>query len=53
MAGLRTIATTILQKTKCQNKKEQLEKFADDFRQFDYDIEILQFFIRKPWLKPI
>jgi hypothetical protein len=31
MAGLRTIATTILRKTKCQNKKEQLEDFADNF----------------------
>lgn len=31
MAGLRTLATTILQKTNCQNKKEQLENFADNF----------------------
>ena len=31
MASLRTLATTILQKTKCQNKKAQLEDFADDF----------------------
>ncbi|CAN5883209.1 hypothetical protein BH24ACI1_BH24ACI1_12800 [soil metagenome] len=31
MAGLRTLATTILQKTNCQNKKEQLEDFADNF----------------------
>ena len=31
MAGIRTLATTILEKTGCQNKKAQLEDFADDF----------------------
>ena len=31
MAGIRTLAVTILQKTGCQNKKAQLEEFADDF----------------------
>ena len=31
MAGMRTIAVTILQQTGCQNKKEQLEDFADNF----------------------
>lgn len=31
MSGLRTLTTAILQKTKCQNKKEQLDEFADSF----------------------
>lgn len=31
MAGIRSLATIILEKTKCQNKKAQLEEFADDF----------------------
>jgi hypothetical protein len=31
MAGIRTLATAILQKTGCQNKKAQLEDFADNF----------------------
>ncbi len=31
MGGIRTLAIAILDKTKCQNKKEQLEDFADDF----------------------
>lgn len=31
MAGIRSLATIILEKTKCQNKKAQLEEFADNF----------------------
>ena len=31
MGGLRTLTTTILQKTGCQNRKEQLDAFADNF----------------------
>jgi archaellum component FlaD/FlaE len=31
MAEIRTLATTILSKTNCQNKKAQLENFGDDF----------------------
>ncbi len=31
MANIRTLATIILQKTGCHNKKAELEDFADDF----------------------
>ena len=31
MGEIRTLATIILQKTKCQNTKAQLENFGDDF----------------------
>jgi hypothetical protein len=31
MGGLRTLTTTLLEKTKCQNRKEQLDDFADSF----------------------
>ncbi len=31
MAEVRTLATAILNKTNCQNKKAQLENFSDDF----------------------
>jgi hypothetical protein len=31
MGGLRTLTTAILRKTGCQNNKEQLDEFADNF----------------------
>ncbi len=39
MAEIRTLAVTILENTKCQNKKAQLEDFADDF---DYLVKTLK-----------
>jgi len=43
MAGLRTLACEILQKTKCQNKKAQLENFADNFDDLIITLKILNF----------
>jgi len=44
MTGLRTIATTILQKTNCQNKKEQLEDFADNFDNLIITLKTFNFY---------
>lgn len=43
MAGIRTLATTILQKTNCQNKKAQLEDFSDNFDNLIITLKILNF----------
>jgi hypothetical protein len=43
MAGMRTLATIILEKTKCQNKKAQLEDFADDFDNLIITLKVLNF----------
>jgi hypothetical protein len=31
LAGVRTLVTQVLSKTKCSNKRAQIEDFADDF----------------------
>jgi hypothetical protein len=43
MAGIRTLATTILQKTGCRNKKAQLENFADDFDNLIITLKVMNF----------
>ena len=43
MAEIRTLATTILSKTNCQNKKAQLENFGDDFDSLIITLKSLQF----------
>ncbi len=43
MAGIRTLATAILQKTKCQNKKAQLENFSDDFDNLIITLKTMNF----------
>ncbi len=43
MAGVRTLATALLQKTNCQNKKAQLENFSDDFDNLIIILKILNF----------
>jgi len=43
MAGIRTLATTILEKTECQNKKAQLEDFADDFDNLIITLKLINF----------
>ena len=43
MSGIRTLATIILEKTNCQNKKAQMEKFADDFDQLILTLKDLNF----------
>ena len=43
MAGIRTLATTILEKTGCQNKKAQLEDFADDFDNLIITLKLMNF----------
>ncbi len=48
MAGLRTIATTLLHKTRCQNKKAQLEEFADNFDDLIRTLKILNFLQESP-----
>ena len=41
MSGLRTLTTALLQKTRCHNKKAQIDDFADSF---DYLILTLKTF---------
>jgi len=43
MGGLRTLATAILEQTKCQNKKAQLENFSDDFDNLIITLKALNF----------
>ena len=43
MAGIRTLATNILEKTGCQNKKAQLENFADDFDNLIITLKVMNF----------
>lgn len=43
MAGIRTLAVSILQKTGCQNKKAQLEDFADDFDNLIITLKVMNF----------
>ena len=43
MGGLRTVATAILQKTGCQNKKAQLENFGDNFDNLILTLKIMNF----------
>lgn len=43
MAEIRTLATIILQETKCQNKKAQLEDFADDFDNLILTLKVMNF----------
>ena len=43
MVGIRTLATTILEKTECQNKKAQLEDFADDFDNLIITLKLINF----------
>jgi|GEM_PF-5636924 len=43
MAGIRTLATTILNRTDCQNKKAQLENFSDDFDDLIRKLKLLNF----------
>jgi len=42
-AVIRTLATTILNKTDCQNKKAQLEKFSDNFDDLIMKLKLLNF----------
>lgn len=43
MAGVRTLAMAILQKTGCQNKKAQLEDFGDDFDDLIITLKVMNF----------
>jgi archaellum component FlaD/FlaE len=43
MAEIRTLATTILSNTNCQNKKAQLENFSDDFDSLIITLKVLNF----------
>ena len=43
MAGIRTLATAVLEKTWCQNKKAQLEEFADDFDNLIITLKVMNF----------
>jgi len=43
MAGIRTLVTTILKKTRCQNKKAQLEDFADDYDSLIITLKLMNF----------
>jgi archaellum component FlaD/FlaE len=43
MGEIRTLATIILQKTNCQNKKAQLENFGDDFDSLIVTLKSLNF----------
>ncbi len=43
MAGIRTLAMSILQKTRCHNKKAQLEDFADDFDSLIITLKVVNF----------
>ena len=43
MAEIRTLTAAILEKTKCQNKKAQLENFADDFDNLIITLKIFNF----------
>jgi len=43
MSGIRTLATIILEKTGSQNKKAQMEKFADDFDKLILTLKDLNF----------
>ncbi len=43
MGEIRTLATIVLQKTKCQNKKAQLENFGDDFDSLIITLKLLNF----------
>jgi archaellum component FlaD/FlaE len=43
MAEVRTLATAILNKTNCQNKKAQLENFSDDFDSLIITLKNLNF----------
>jgi hypothetical protein len=43
MGSLRTLTTAILEKTKCQNKKAQLENFSDDFDNLIITLKVLNF----------
>ena len=43
MAGVRTLAASILSQTSSQNKKAQLESFSDDFDTLIVTLKILNF----------
>jgi len=43
MGGLRTLTTAILEKTKCQNKKAQLDNFADNFDNLILTLKLFNF----------
>ena len=43
MAEIRTLATILLEKTGCQNKKAQLEEFADDFDNLIITLKLMNF----------
>ena len=43
MAGVRTLATTVLNQTNCQNKKAQIEDFSDNFDSLIVTLKILNF----------
>jgi hypothetical protein len=43
MGGLRTLTMAILQKTKCQNKKAQLDDFADNFDNLILTLKLFNF----------
>ena len=43
MSGLRTLTTAILQKTNCQNKKAQLDNFADNFDNLILTLKLFSF----------
>lgn len=42
MSGIRTLVTIILDKTGCQNKKAQMEKFSDDFDQLIITLKLMK-----------
>ena len=43
MAGIRTLVLGLLRLTKCQNKKAQLDNFADNFGHLIYWLKSIQF----------
>jgi len=43
MAAIRRLATAILEKTNCQNKKAQLEDFSDYFDNLIITLKIMNF----------
>lgn len=44
MAEVRTLATAILNRTNCQNKKAQLENFSDNFDDLIRKLKLLNFY---------
>lgn len=43
MGGLRTLTTALLQKTECQNRKAQLDDFADNFDNLILTLKLFNF----------